>query len=237
MIATISVFLSPSNHLPMSTLFRFCFSLTLVSLLFFSCDKERTILPVPDGSSFVKEHNLHLPKGLSIRHAFEAEGEIPATAFLVEEGHDFRTLSFTFKGSNGVEEIYRKFNVGVSNDFSFPAKIDNAKIIYLESRIFVANLDDNSFYSFVVPIPGNTENLFPDYEYFTSVTIGTETITPDLLKVANACKCGCVVCSNDNPRNPCTTIQCSCSCDGDSCSRTCYNGYNAICQKNCNGDQ
>ncbi|SER40508.1 hypothetical protein [Neolewinella agarilytica] len=172
----------------MLTLFRFSFSLVFVSLLFFSCDKEHTVLPVPDGSSFVKEHNQYLPKGdLSIRHAFEAEGEIPAASFFVEEGHDFRTLSFTFKGSNGSEEIYRKFNVGVSDDFSFPAKIDKAKIIYLESRIFVANLDDDSYYSFVVPIPGNADNLFPDYDYFTSVTIGTETITPDLLKVANDC--------------------------------------------------
>ncbi|MEM6770620.1 MAG: hypothetical protein AAF597_08565, partial [Bacteroidota bacterium] len=171
---------------------------------------------------------------VSIERAFQVDGELPIAAIHEEDVQDFKTLSFTLRGKDGIQEIYRKFDVGVPYDFKFPSKIPNARIIFLGSQLIVADKSTKSYYNFIVPTSKKpAENLFPDYPPILSQTIGIESITADKLSNKDKCRCGCIKCGTAT--TPCTTLKCSCKCGDEACSRTCATDYEAVCEKDCSG--
>lgn len=150
------------------------------------------------------------------------EGNIEISHF---ESEDFY-LEFLVSNSN----LFRKYDFQYSKDMGeikMPSRIEHGQVTYLGDNLVIQDLDKQETYVFVVE---TFQNRIDGSNPYLGIGIGSQ-IYKDKISLrssSGSCSCDCKKCFGNCEFN-CGSATASCSCGGNTQSKTCRSCYNAEC--------
>jgi len=180
-------------------------------------------------TNLVKEYNQNLSRNaFSIRKAFFAKGVLESKELKDENGQLFQAFLLTTFDKAGKIKKVTKFDYGLYDSIEIPEEIKNAFVVFIGNQLIIRNLDTGYQINLFVPVSKDTSNKTPFVKTVEGIYLGIETVSE--IEKANAslgsCSCACNKCE---PFGPCGSAECSCTCNGDGCSKVCRDGYDAVC--------
>lgn len=200
------------------------FLLVLLLSAVFPCEKayeikKNTFLELETLKKAVQKYNESLHQGNHEGIIIEGTVEISHL-----ESDDFHLV---FLVSNS--RVYRKYDFQYSREMGkieMPNEIKKGQVTYLGDNLVIQDLDKRETYTFLVE---TFQNRFEETNPYLGIGLGSQIFEDksSLLSAAKSCSCDCKPCSDCNLN--CGSVIASCSCDGNSQSKTCSTCYNAAC--------
>lgn len=224
------------NHTQMKRLLLFPLLLFIIVGCFLACENDKTNEAAnlhqalrSDIAELIVKYNLQYAKLPALMdYAFMGEGAISSNIKSKTVGKDEQhVIEIQYEGTKGDDAVTElRFEIGMPSNVL--EKVTKATIAFLNHQMVIIDSETDQVYGFTVPIkdqPG--EYLLKTDNNYEVKYIGIFKYDDATLK-AQGCSCSCT------STWPVTAISCSCSSRcGNSCSITCYTGYQATCADDC----
>jgi len=201
------------------------FLLVFLLLSAFSCEKtyeisKSTFLELGTLEKAVQKYNESLDQ--SNHEGMIIEGTVEISHL---ESEDFYLI---FLVSNST--VFRKYDFQYSREMGkikMPSKIEKGQVTYVGDNLVIQDLNRQETYTFLVE---TFQNRFEETNPYLGIGLGSQIFEdkPSLLSAAKSCSCDCKQCFGNCEFN-CGSATASCSCDGNTQSKTCRACYNAEC--------
>lgn len=124
-----------------------------------------------------------------------------------------------------------KLEVGLDEMIAFPDRVKNAQVVFLGNHLIVDILDTKEVFNFFVTRDGITNKIPWIKSSIDSRSIGIEMAAKGKkLKARGGCNCYCQRCGF---LSDCASLHCSCTSSCGGCSKTCRDGFDAVCVDRC----